>query len=772
MDLTYYFQLIWRKKWLIISVPMLVMLVMFIIFSNMPRYFKARAILSTGITEEYDGINQGFVQPFTINQKFVNLQEQIRSQPVLTAVGYELLLHDLDNPNQAFRVPRFDSDGPVVLDAATIKSLLRKKLTSEYLFAASELQEDELSKILEAYGYDYNSIAKNMVTQRLPESDFLKVEYSAEHPGLAAFTVNKACEMLVAMRKQSALSVNDNMLEYFRKLALQKKNELDGLIEDLKNFKLRNGVINLYEQTKALVDHIKDVEILREQEKKNIRGLKRNVNDIEDRLTPRRRMYLESLAGDFNKRMEATKAQMASLRSRYIDGGMKDPNLADSLAYLQKQFDELVATNAETFLLNPNNSKQTLVNRKLNSELDLEVAENAAGSLDNESRRLTAKIAEFTPLEAVISAREREISAAQEAYLVILNKLNSAQFGAGNFYDGMKLLEKALTPEKPESNRMWVYIILAGLVTFFIMILLVWTAEYMDVSVRSVTGFERETGIKPVGGLNLIPKGNFDLEQVFQEDTETPALELFKKQIRSLRNTIETDKESKVYLLTDFSGQQGKTTLAVSLAYALGLTGKRVLLADANFRNNELTRIFNAAPTINQGMNNMVLPDNARSVTQRIDVAGTGVSSMTPSEIMPDYAWRSLFDRWKREYDYILVETRSMSTSDDINELIPYCDKLIALFDSHSVVTKAELSKLSMLQNHGAKFGGIVLNRIKKEFMGDIVSEKSFEDPNSGWFEKMITKKDREVAIAPNANGEVPRKSFRSSLNSMLSFLG
>ncbi len=739
MELSYYFNILWRRKWLLLGIPLVVMLIVFLVVASLPKTYKARAIMATGITEQSEGNPLGgyvYMQPFEVNTKFANLMELIKSQPLSTAVGYELLLHDLENKSKAFRTPSKE----LAVDEGGMIALLRRKLQAENILSANASTEDLLYRLLRSYGYDAESINRATSVTRVPESDYMKIEFGSENPQLSAFAVNRACEILMTIRNQVSLSNNNNLLEYLRRLAERKRLEMEAKVEELKNYKMRNRVINLYEQTKALVDQQKDIEIAREQERKNLYGLKNNIKEIEGRFAPRKRQYLEALSGDFNRRMEEYRRRIAENQDKFVESNMRDSVYLRNAERIRAEFDDLVKTNHEAFLLNPNTTKQNLVDRQLNAEFDLEIAKNATSSLDAESNRIENKINSYTPHEATINKLEREIETNMQAYLVILNKLNDLQFGSLNFYKALKTIEKGVAPERPETNRIWLFVAIAGFAAFLLVALIILAVDYFDDSVRNVTGFERETGVRPVAGLNMIPSGSFDLGRVFREEQADGSLEMFKNQVRSLRTQIEQDPDSKVYVLTDFSGQAGKTTVAVSLAYALGLTGKRVLLADANFRNNELTRLFQAPELINNGMNSLVLPNNTTEVTKRIDVAGTGRSSMTPSEIMPDYAWRSLFDRWRRDYDYIIVECRSLLQYNDTEELMPYADKVIAVYPSYSVISKADLRNIENLQEYGAKFGGVVLNQIRNDNMGDIVGDVSRYSNNGGapWYSRVF----------------------------------
>ena len=62
--------------------------------------------------------------------------------------------------------------------------------------------------------------------------------------------------------------------------------------------------------------------------------------------------------------------------------------------------------------------------------------------------------------------------------------------------------------------------------------------------------------------------------------------------MRKLTDILESPAQT--YLLTSTASETGKTSFMVSLAYALSLIGKKVLMIDSNFKDNTLTRIIGA----------------------------------------------------------------------------------------------------------------------------------------------------------------------------------
>jgi len=101
--------------------------------------------------------------------------------------------------------------------------------------------------------------------------------------------------------------------------------------------------------------------------------------------------------------------------------------------------------------MDPNAPKDELVVKRIEYELDLEISRYAVQSMDKELGRLNQLVMSFAPKEAEISAYEREITVAQDVYLMILNKYNLARFDNMNLVETMKQTEFGEPANKPEA---------------------------------------------------------------------------------------------------------------------------------------------------------------------------------------------------------------------------------------------------------------------------------------------------------------------------------
>jgi succinoglycan biosynthesis transport protein ExoP len=78
--------------------------------------------------------------------------------------------------------------------------------------------------------------------------------------------------------------------------------------------------------------------------------------------------------------------------------------------------------------------------------------------------------------------------------------------------------------------------------------------------------------------------GSLDLKKLWDVE-HRDKMKLFKELIRSIRFEIDQElRGEKVLGITSLGDHEGKTVLAISLAYSYSMINKKVLLIDGNFK--------------------------------------------------------------------------------------------------------------------------------------------------------------------------------------------
>jgi len=167
-------------------------------------------------------------------------------------------------------------------------------------------------------------------------------------------------------------------------------------------------------------------------------------------------------------------------------------------------------------------------------------------------------------------------------------------------------------------------------------------------------------------------------------------LSRFAESIRSIKLAIDLNPgktSNKVIGITSALPNEGKTTVAASLAQLIAHSGKKVIIVDCDLRNPSLSATLapNAATGIIEIMNGNRLLDEVVWRDSKTDLVFLPAVRRGPllytSEILSDEAMRRLFDRLRAAYDYVIVDLPPLSPLVDVRATAPLIDCFILVVE-------------------------------------------------------------------------------------------
>lgn len=728
MDFIYLLKIIGKRKWLILFLVGLTTALTYFLMKQQSVVYESSALVATGIVDHYDpteGNNiSKYIQPYRVENSFSTLIENMKARKSMNFLIRNLLLHDLKSA-----IPFRDmTEVKERYEEAEIDRVITN--LEEGIINNADTTLVNIQRLLK---YDFETLRKQIDVKRLGNTDYLQVKTKSENPDLAALIINTFCQEFIDYYTTSKSKRSTNSIIFFKSLAEQKKADLDAKNEQLKQYKLDNNVVNLDEQTKTTLDQIRLLEISREEENKKIPAFKQALINLE-------RYTDENLAAFakqqwINKSTVDLKAKIQTLNNEYITGGKKDKVLAQQIEVLRKELRQQVKAGANNRTSTQGGKKlaesaEELVIKRIDTEINLEIAKEGVKSLDKELNRLRERVTSFVSKEATISALEREIAVDTDEYLDIVAKANSAEFTSiGLDANLLRVVEPAIPAHAPEPSSAPFAAILAGIIIGTLTVLALVILTFLDHTLSTPDKFKHFTGLPLLSFLNYINVKKLDLEQLFLHKQKNKRMEAFKQLLRKLRFEIEAA-NAKSFLVTSPKDREGKTFFIITLAYTLSLSNKKVLLIDTNFKNNTLSQMplqpQEALSNVHDLMENNHLLQQQRldeifPITGRIfnhktggavDVLQSNKSTLSPSELLGHTDFQRIIKALGRRYDYIFLEAASINEYADAKELNNYVDKVIAIFAAQSTIYKPDKNSIAYLKTLGDKFVGSILNKI------------------------------------------------------------
>jgi capsular exopolysaccharide synthesis family protein len=196
----------------------------------------------------------------------------------------------------------------------------------------------------------------------------------------------------------------------------------------------------------------------------------------------------------------------------------------------------------------------------------------------------------------------------------------------------------------------------------------------------------------------------------------------FAEAIRTMRTSFvlsHFNDGHKVVLVTSSIPDEGKTTTAINIAFAMAQMEK-TLLIEADMRRPTFTKIFRLN-SYQQGLSNVIASvenlDSAiiRDEKSGLDILPAGFIPANPLELLSSNEFNLLLMRLKSKYERIIIDSPPTQAVSDALVLAKQSDSVIYVVRSEMTKYSVVKQGISRLLQVTSKIDGIVLNRVNIE---------------------------------------------------------
>lgn len=745
MDFTYLLNILLRRKWLILGAMATAALATFFFIGQKPERYKSSVVMATGIVN-YKGIksdnSDAFVQQYQVENAFSNLLEFAQSRSAIKLVTIEMLQHDLaaEASNGAAKPFRQANLGLSNFSAEEKKNLLAEiqKINLDSLEDPSFSPQFDflLDKIARAYGYDNDAILRSLSVKRKGQTDYLDIAVTTDIPALSQHLANSYATRFLTFYFNLLVRDKRNNVESYTKLAAEKKAVVDS-ISDLKfEYLKQKGLPVLGKQSEELVGQITKLELERQRAAarkisaaESVSRIKKYEGDRESRDARENQSRLLE--------KNATAEQMERVREltrRSAEKGGKDPDLEAELAEAKTELEETMRSSARSQgrprSEEGKKTKEDLYKDRVSVDLDRIEAEESYTRANNEIYALKNKLSSMVVSDEVFSKLQLIQDNAQLEFDKVNDEFIKAKLTLENAENPLSIVQNAQLPEWPEPDRRTLLSIFAAIVVGSMTIIGLFGLAYMDSSIQSPDLFKKYTsGLTLLGSIPAVPVKGFDLEQIFAAQKPDATYTAFREGLRKLRGQVLTFEGGNI-LIVSTKNKEGKTFAMLSLAHSLAFNNKRVLMLDTNFKA-PLPESFTDQPSANKSVLNKALKDHGlaevfqlktktaeKSETQAVDILGNTGLHKSPAELLDPERFHAFLGDLRQHYDFILMESASLNQYSDAQELAPFADKVLAVFNANSVLKNADQDSIKFLRSLNGKFAGAVLTEVDERNMG------------------------------------------------------
>src|SRR5690606_5693912 len=172
MDFRRFFKLLKRYKWILVFIPAFAAALTYFFVQDLPKLYKSEALIATGLADQSQRImlEDRQIDYFAMQQQFNNIIDFLTMKKNINLLSYKLILHDLENPDNAFNEWPEPLNSLDSVRLAEVINEYKTFLVEEKLITPEDNKKYLLFDYLQLMGYGEGSILDQLEVSRKGES--------------------------------------------------------------------------------------------------------------------------------------------------------------------------------------------------------------------------------------------------------------------------------------------------------------------------------------------------------------------------------------------------------------------------------------------------------------------------------------------------------------------------------------------------------------------------------------------------------------------------
>lgn len=701
IDISQYIRILKRRKWSIILVTFLSLVLGVYYLSKATPIYQASAKIQADPVQPNASAQDQYIMNSMVFLFYETQYEIIQSRKVAETVVDKL---DLVNKYKVeLEELKAEGGNKGLLDPlkAFIKGFIADE--EEQKSGPVELTDNQLRTIL-AQG-----IQAGLSVSGGTQSQIINISYQSEDPLLAAEIVNAISESYIEFGLEARLSQIKDTAEWLSEQLEELRVTLQESEDKLRNFRLSQNLMDTEQQQRIANTQLQtlNTELVRAQTQLS------EAQEIYSQV-----QQLEREGGDY-------RALGPVLQSNTIrDLVREESTLSRKVQELSERYGEkhpkMIAARSDLASAQANLDREALKIVE-NIRKEYRLAQVQEKNIRDLITQTTTDLQSYQGDSFELTRLEREVENNRRVYESFLGKLMEADVSGDYDASNIRIIDNATIPEYPVKPR-GALIIAASLVFgAFFGVVFAFVRELMGNVFRTPDQLEQELSLPSLGITPLVKKkkGNVAPEKQYIADQRST----FAEAINTIRTGLmfsNIDNPPKTILITSTNGSEGKTTLAINLAVALSQMDK-TLLIEMDLRKPAVGRDLGIKADM--GLSDLLSGKTDTNVFHQVEgapnlsVITCGTIPPNPMELISSKRFANLLQSLRDRFTHIVI---------DSPPTLPVSDScvLAKMVDATIVAVKAEETKISMaketitrLSKVNATITGVVLTQASPQKM-------------------------------------------------------
>ena len=648
------------------------------------------------------------------------------------------------------RTPQYRSSASLLINNSTIAvsdiqvpglpgSSLINLGTEIGILRSRPLIEVAVAKMLQSPSANsYKDIDAGMIMAGLdirPEKDalILRLTYTDSDPKRAREVLNALSQTYVEYSLSDRRTKSSTAIKFIQDKLLQLRPQLDKSALAVTQFRKTYNIVDpetyaasVYKMREALEVQAQELQIKIAQVQQQYKALSRQVGKSPDAAIGGAILQQDVPYQSLVKQFQEVETNYFLERTRFRED---HPNV-QALKDRRDELYRLLETRAQSVvgvrggnvnITNEPNSpiQQTLATQLFDAQTTLAVSQAQLESIRSAQSEVSSAFSKIPQIQQRYVEIQRQLALDTSTYNKLTEKLEELRITEAQEISSWKVLEPPLIPTRPSSPDIEKSLITGAFIGLVLGVLSALLLNRLDQRIREVEEVKELIDIPLLASIPMTEVASLSA-RVGQGILPSSSYYAFKEALSSLALNLRylgTDNTMKVIAFTSSVPSEGKSTLTYNLAIILSALGYKVLLVDADMRKptvHKLTKLSNkvglskALATLSPWQDLIQVADDKGN----LHVLTSGSIPPNPMLLLESAKMTALIQEWRKEYDYVLVDTPPVIGITDAQCLTSKVDTFI-LVAAINRSTRSGISRaLEILSTARANVSGLLINMI------------------------------------------------------------
>lgn len=537
---------------------------------------------------------------------------------------------------------------------------------------------------------DVKGFTKNLKITPVGKSRVISVSYKARNPAETADAVNAHIQNYIDYRIETKKQQFDVINKWLNEQVANLKEDSQKKGQAIQEFRGESGIVlgpdaenMIYQQIAELTQQLVPIETqkITLQSQVNALNVEGEEKDLPVALETETIKTLKTDLSQANQELKAISAQFGKNHPSRKAAQKRVSQISSDLANETQAIRQSIETELDSAT-----KQEELLNARID-ELNKQ-----ADQMQNQSLTMEG-------LQGELEANRKLLTAYMDRFQEIKTKMDLSR-------SDIRIINMAEVPSQPNGPGKAVLAALLLILAFILSITAVLLLELVD------RGIETEADIKRVLNLRLL--GSLPAAKKPLGGVGGKGRNAYTEELKRIYLAIAARKTPQTILITSAMPREGKTTVAISLAQYLASINAKVILVDADTASPSVATLAgtDAAPGFAELMAGAA---DVTTVTKRdganLPVISAGDHDRYSVDILSSNAFSKMLDTLKSQYDYVIVDCASASSSTDAEVIAGQVDQVIFVVQWKKTAKKTLKRIAEALRQHARDIPNVILNK-------------------------------------------------------------